>query len=772
MPSVTQMAAAKHCAWATAATEHSPEEALLQSTEMFANVVFINIDWKASRMFNTLEKNMKLLAETIANVVQNMSPAMICMCEVGEAEYSLTLEQMQQVSHESMRAWKEAATEHLELKSMFEVGAPYMTIYKDSEFQCTRHHILKDLYNAGSRSPNSTVLVPRTAQTFLCRGPGDVTVDVINVHAPSSSKRKLTDRQRMALLTSLLQSNSNSMPGRAIGYARFLIGGDANTSPLLLSLLLQGCRQNGSLHTPTHIHEPLFGEHGDICVRGAFPGTIWSARTLTTTAQNHDRRHKPYGICWLVAEESASQERAASSSGYATEQPLQAYPAQSVLAPTLAPALAPAAPAKLYPESPLSSDRALQEAWALSGGPSAEVPKLTTHLMIDRRHVEERNAPVPHPAPEPAMPARFEFEIRVSTAQQPELTESDMEDVQRTGDVVELENSQRTPDEETAVVPPAAATEHRPDPSTPQLASQEPPADRGMIYAIVNEFLGKVTFKSQEAEELLLALLKDESCLPLSMELSLQEVFWPIFFNYPHGLKDRSVWQERDTSKYIREWYKLAAMRPQVTTDATATEHGKQLSKDGVTQIFKRYMQHMKTEPRPGQTKINTSCAEFKMRREAGSTFVANAIWMMGLPRLPPFATARQDEQLSAQDLKAVPAAIRSVLNWLYRIASSLQQHHTTPEYQDAVRKSGVAHGHSGLTATEHEKRTAKNKAKSDIRKARELDAEWRAGRLTCKNWYRWQENLLRALWDGSLQRHLESQGSADVMCRTPLHTL
>ena len=36
MPSATQMPAAKHCPWMTAATEHSPEVPLLQSTEMSA----------------------------------------------------------------------------------------------------------------------------------------------------------------------------------------------------------------------------------------------------------------------------------------------------------------------------------------------------------------------------------------------------------------------------------------------------------------------------------------------------------------------------------------------------------------------------------------------------------------------------------------------------------------------------------------------------------------------------------------------------------------
>ena len=48
-----------------------------------------------------------------------------------------------------------------------------------------------------------------------------------NVHVPSR-KKKLTDEQSKILLRSLLQSNSNSMPGQTVGSARFLIGGDIN----------------------------------------------------------------------------------------------------------------------------------------------------------------------------------------------------------------------------------------------------------------------------------------------------------------------------------------------------------------------------------------------------------------------------------------------------------------------------------------------------------------------------------------------------------------
>ena len=157
-----------------AATEHGEEALLLQSTVMSVNVVFINIDWKEVQH---TKKHMSTLGRTIAGVVRNMKPAMICMSEVGEASIPLTEEHMQQVADQTMQAWRAAATEHVELHSMFEVGAPYMTVYDVGQVQCSCHRILTDLYYAQGQ--------PRTAQAFLCCGPGDVTVDMINVHAPS-----------------------------------------------------------------------------------------------------------------------------------------------------------------------------------------------------------------------------------------------------------------------------------------------------------------------------------------------------------------------------------------------------------------------------------------------------------------------------------------------------------------------------------------------------------------------------------------------------------
>ena len=332
-----------------------------------------------------------------------------------------------------------------------------------------------------------------------------------------------------------------------------------------------------------------------------------------------------------------------------------------------------------------------------------------------------------------------------------------------------------------AAAPTAAATQLSADGSTPQLASQEVPADKMMIYSIVNEFLGKITFNNSAAEEMLIAALMHKTCLSPSVHLRVETVFSRIFFYYANGVNDRSGWQPRDTSKYIRQWSELASMRTWVNSGfAAATEHGEQLSKDQVSQIFKLYMEDMKSTLREEQLDkpwgYYKSCAEAKLRHQAGDKFVAKAIWAIGLPRLPSFATEQRDKPLSAQDLEAVPEAIDSVLNWLDRLASTLTAHHETNQYKTAVRKSGVAHRQSGLNATEQKTRRATRKANCDIQSARDLHRRWKDGTLTSQNWFPWQEALLRAYWNGSLEGRLKeaqkSRGIADPMCRTPLQSL
>ena len=79
------------------------------------------------------------------------------------------------------------------------------------------------------------------------------------------------------------------------------------------------------------------------------------------------------------------------------------------------------------------------------------------------------------------------------------------------------------------------------------------PAEKQLIYSIVNAFLDKITFHHPQAEELLMVALQDEMCLTPSIHLHVEEVFSPIFFHYPNGLRDRSVWEPRDSRQHIRE---------------------------------------------------------------------------------------------------------------------------------------------------------------------------------------------------------------------------
>ena len=247
---------------------------------MSASVVCVNID--------SMRANMDALAKMIKGVVSNMQPTMICMCEVGENTNPLSQQQLQQVADEVMRVWSDAATEHIQLCSMFTTGASYATVYKDGPIRCSRHRILRDLYEAHGGEPC-------TAQTFVCSFPSGESMDVVNVHAPSGTgnKRRLKDSQRRQLLTNLLQSSSqaSAMAGANIGYAHFLIGGDMNAKKADLTQVLQTCRESEHLHTKEQMHERDGAKHADLCVSAGI-----EARTLKETASHVDPQHEPYGV--------------------------------------------------------------------------------------------------------------------------------------------------------------------------------------------------------------------------------------------------------------------------------------------------------------------------------------------------------------------------------------------------------------------------------------------------------------------------------------------
>ena len=97
--------------------------------------------------------------------------------------------------------------------------------------------------------------------------------------------------------------------------------------------------------------------------------------------------------------------------------------------------------------------------------------------------------------------------------------------------------------------------------------------------------------------------------------------------------------------------------------------------------------------------------------------------------------------------------------------------HHTTPEYQEALRKSGDKHGVSGLSATEQKARAAVRKSKFDMQTAKALAKRLNNRPLTLQSCQQWQRTLLAAYWGGWLQERSNAATSryqGDTMCRTP----
>ena len=154
--------------------------------------------------------------------------------------------------------------------------------------------------------------------------------------------------------------------------------------------------------------------------------------------------------------------------------------------------------------------------------------------------------------------------------------------------------------------------------------------------------------------------------------------------------------------------------------------------------------------------------------KKAGSTFAARAIWAIGVPALPSFATERRAKPLLDTDLQLVPEAVVNVLNWLDLLATALCQHRATPKYAEAVRKSGDAHGQSGLAATELQAKKAMRVAKLDLRTAKELAKKWEARQITFQTWSNWESKLLHAFWDGSLEKRVAELGAPNPCQRSP----
>ena len=211
-------------------------------------VVFVNIDWKASRhdTVASVNRNMTLLKTTVRSIIRTHEPVVICFCEVGESSNPLTLYQMSTVSQAIEDTWHELL-QSTQLQRSFKQGYPYLTVWDSSRVNCFNFHITK------CYEPQPF----RTAQLFGMRA-ATLEVDIVNIHL-ASGKINLTDAARKGSLENILQRKSSLHDG-TIGQSRsFLVGGDMNTSKERMSLIFSTLKTEHLLQSdamPNFIEPP------------------------------------------------------------------------------------------------------------------------------------------------------------------------------------------------------------------------------------------------------------------------------------------------------------------------------------------------------------------------------------------------------------------------------------------------------------------------------------------------------------------------------------
>ena len=259
-------------------------------------VVFVNIDWKATRHDTVVaeNRNLGLLKTTVRSIITTHMPDVICFCEVGLSSHPLTLDQMSKVSQAIEDTWHELL-QSAQLQRAFKQGYPYLTVWDSSRVDCFNFHIKK------CYEPQSF----RTAQLFGMRA-DTLEVDIVNIHL-SSGKVKLTDPARKGSLENIMRRKSSIHDG-TIGQSRsFLVGGDMNTSKERMSVIFSTLKREHLLQSddmPNFIVPP-HGKHGDLVV-----AMDQDVSVACGEATNHDPQHVPVALKLLHSDPPLDQGKA------------------------------------------------------------------------------------------------------------------------------------------------------------------------------------------------------------------------------------------------------------------------------------------------------------------------------------------------------------------------------------------------------------------------------------------------------------------------------
>ena len=352
---------------------------------------------------------------------------------------------------------------------------------------------------------------------------------------------------------------------------------------------------------PHYVLAPAWGKHGDMCVVGGFTTTLVPGR-----GRNHDPDHEPYGIVWQRhAQPATEQLKTMPQTRIPTAPDTQKEPAAtgSIAAATTVTSRTTkrqphrnTASARSIPEQPqpfpeqqhrggtrheihwpqLSLEKPTASAWPATEQSdgyrgTTEQSQADTEEPPTQKEPEQTDALGPTLGKAVRTGGRGEqtrpaaSRPRTATEHATPHTPDTDEPLTRKGSV--QMDSPNLMDTVSTDADPEITRHATEQPGPDELESPEPSGpEQEITYVIVNAFLGNITFESPLAECLIKRIIcsttnNSRIQWPPDMLHTIDEIFLPIFVNYPNGLSDRSRSEPRDAIQYIRQWREIAELR-------------------------------------------------------------------------------------------------------------------------------------------------------------------------------------------------------------------
>ena len=707
-------------------------------------VVFVNIDWKASRhaTSGSVKRNMTLLETTVRSIIKTHEPGVICFCEVGEASKPLTLDEMSTVRQAIENTWHELL-QSTQLQSSFKQGYPYLTVWDASRVHCFNFHITKCYEPQPSR----------TAQLFGMRA-ATLEVDIVNIHL-ASGKISLTDAARKGALKNILQRKSSLHHG-TIGQSRsFLIGGDMNTSKELMSVIFSTLKRDHLLQSdvlPNFIVPP-HGKHGDLAI-----AKNQEVSLACGEATNHDPQHVPVGLKLLHSDPSPEQRK--------KEEPEHVRSVSSCAAPQNSPtspytATEHAGSIMIAPDFPADPLRDQGKAQQLPFFPQTALPTQKEELEHVRpghvrpahynnsvsscaaseiaEDVRSQDSPTsPRTATERADPSRDQGkaqQVRFCPQTALPTQEEELEHVRTghlrpshyntlvsSGAASENEEDVRPQDSLTS---PGTATEHDPDspgtatehaesaspyPNNDSIGDAEPYTSHHLgpeaekLYCSISLLMWSASLDNLEVEKIMHNCIQERLTSSHEVIQSMEEICYPFFFA---ERTDNTKWEPHDLYQIIQnllwyDWFRQGVL-DKYRLPATTT-----LTEAQCSECWKDYLNwfHKNELGAKQRPKAITSYMSARMHRDVGNRFAVYSTWKFGLPtmgeplRQTCLQAARLQSVLSPQDKWALWEHVELCISWCQSVAQHIRQRKTTDKYMEDKRKSG-SWKQTGLNDTE-----------------------------------------------------------------------